>query len=157
MQRYVKQYDGTSCGPIALINTLKWLGYSVSYDFLNIAKHLCRWKGIRGGTSDLDLEKALDYFRVEKKRVVKPSIEELDKHLDSGGAAIISYFNIYSMPGFKKNAGHFTLCIGRTDKTYLMVNDRTNRTTNRRHRKTMKAILDHEVGREKCWAWFISR
>ena len=155
MVRYVKQKDNSSCGPIALINTLKWLGFKTSCDFLLTARNLCKWD--EDGTTDLNLERALKYFNIKKKRKVQPSLDDIDKHIDSGGAVLISYFNIYSMSGFKKDAGHFALCIGRTSRTYMMINDRTNRTKNRRYRDIMQSILDNEVDGEKCWSWFISK
>lgn len=155
MPRYVKQKDDSSCGPIAVINTLKWLGFNISYRWLDDVRDICKWT--RDGTSDLDLEKALKYFKVKKKRRIQPSLEDIDKHIDSGGAVILSYFNVYSMPGFKKDSGHFALCIGRTSRTYMMVNDRTNRTKNKRYRDTMKAILANESDGYKCWAWFITK
>lgn len=161
MVRYVKQKDNTSCGPIALINTLKWLGYSVSYDFLHIARYMCKCESNRskdgGGTTDMNFERALKSFGIKKKRKIQPTIKELDKHIDSGGIAIISYFNTYPMCKFKKDAGHFALCISRTSRTYMMVNDKDNKTKNRRYRNTMRSMLSNEGDGYKCWAWFISK
>lgn len=155
MPRYVKQKDNFNCGPVAVINTLKWLGFNISYDWLSDVRDACQCT--RNGTSDLDFEKALKYFKIKKKRRIQPSQKDIDKHIDSGGAVLISYFNTYSMPGFKKGAGHFALCISRTSRTYMMVNDRTNRTKNRRYRNTMKAILANEQDGFKCWTWFVSK
>ena len=161
MIRYIKQKDNTSCGPVALMNVLKWLGHKVSYDWIHIARHICKWEDRHsdsgGGTSDLDLEKALKYFDIKKKRKIQPCLNDIDKHIDSGGIVLLSYFNPYSMPEFKKNSGHFALCIGRTSRTYMMVNDRTNKTKNRRYRNVMKTMLNNKSNGYKCWAWFISK
>jgi len=161
MVRYVKQKDDTSCGPIALINTLKWLGYKVSYDFIHVARYLCKWDGKNSedgaGTTDKNLDSALKYFKIKKKRKVQPKLKEIDDHLDSGGAVIISYYNTYSMPGFKIDLGHYALCIGRTSQTYMMVNDICKKAKNKRYKDTMKAILRNEVDGDKCSVWLISK
>lgn len=162
MIRYVKQNDESSCGPVALINTLKWLGLEVSYkSFIHIARHLCKWEDARcrdgGGTEDENLQKALDYFNINYKVATQPSLKRLNNHLDSGGAAIIGYFNIYSVPGFKMKSGHFTLCISRTSRTYTMVNDRPNNTITKRYKDTMRAILKSQADGDRCKVWFISK
>lgn len=160
MVRYVKQRDETSCGPVAIINVLKWMGYKVSYDFIHTARYLCNWEDTWSadpGATDLDVERALKKLDIKKKRRIKPTLKEIDKHIDSGGIILLGYYNVYSLPGFKLHEGHYSLCIGRTKKTYIMVNDLPDTTVGKRHRSAMQRIVNNKVNGRKCWAWFISK
>lgn len=159
MIRYIKQNDQSSCGPIAIINTLKWLGHNATYQFIHIIRQLCNWKDARfidgGGTTDADFEIALEYFKIKRKKIIAPNIDIIDYHLDLGGAVIISYFNPFKVSDFEKNSGHFTLCIGRTRYTYIMVNDKPGKTMTRRTKNTMKKMLSNVVDGEECCVWLI--
>jgi hypothetical protein len=94
--RYASQIRESDCGPIALLNLLKWLGMRVT--LRDHHSHLC-WlcKLIEGfGSSDIDLSRALshlkkDNFRFKYNR--KPDYKELCDHLTSGGSAILVYPN----------------------------------------------------------------
>jgi hypothetical protein len=167
--KYVKQRDKSSCGPIAIINILKWLGHNVTYDFIHIARWVCQWKDARdfggGGVTARDMEKALKYFGVKKTRKVRPTLEQINNHIDSGGIVLLSY----SIPNNSAKSvfpflpeslfawGHFSLCIRRTGKSYIMVNDGTTNTVGRRSKDTMKKMIGYEPDGEKCWAWFIEK
>jgi len=158
MIRYVKQRDETSCGPVAIINIFKWMGCKVSYDFIQVTRDLCEHEpGQYGGTTNLNQERALRLVGIKKKRRIKPSIKEIDSHLDSGGIVLLGYHVPYAVPGYKRNEGHFALCIGRTQRSYTMVNDGTKYTVGKRSRPVMKRILQGGAGPERCWAWLISR
>lgn len=167
--KYIKQRDVSSCGPVAIINILKWLGYNVTYKFIHIARWACKWQDARecegGGSTARDIEKALKYFSINKKRKICPTLKEIDEHIDSGGIVLLFYCllnkKIASMlPLLPKNIfinSHFSLCIGRTKKTYIMINDGTKYTVGYRSRKTISNVIEYEPNGEKCWAWFITK
>lgn len=161
MVRYVKQRDETSCGPVAIINIFKWMNCNVTYDFIHTARLFCKWEDGRrnggGGTTNLDLEYALKIFGIKNKRIIKPTLEDIDNHIDSGGIVLIGYSNPYYMPGFmNKDEDHFALCIGRTENSYTMVND-NGKTISKRFRSVMKVMLRREVDGYKCWTWLINK
>ena len=157
MVRYIKQRDHTSCGPVAVINILKWLGYKVSYDsFIHSARYLCGHEpGPEGGTNITGVEKALKHLGVKKRRVKNPSLDDIDRHIDSGGIVLLEYVAPYKNEFLNKGEGHFSICIGRTAKTYILVNDGTKNTIGRRSRMSMKIILFG--GDENRYAWMISK
>jgi hypothetical protein len=124
LPRYLKQRDHYSCGAIALLNTLKWAGYQVSYqrDF----KRACRTcKCTKEGMFDHHFDTAIRRY---KKLVVLPDdgsfhappIKLVDECLDSGGAVVISF--IYKYQGIAETS-HIALCIGRKGKRYLFANN----------------------------------
>lgn len=160
MVRYVKQRDASSCGPVAIINIFKWMNCPITYDFIHVARQLCNWNNARdecGGTTDYNIEKAMRVLRIKKKRKISPTIEEINKHLDNGGAILIGYwFPVKENNTLVKNEGHYTLCIGRTKKQYIMVND-NNKTIARKKAQTIEKMLKYRANDHVCWAWLISK
>jgi len=130
----------------------------ISYnEFIHVARFMCKHEpGIYGGTTNLGQEQALSKLGIKKKRRIKPSIKEIDRHLDNGGAVLLGYHIPFAVPGFRKSEGHFALCIGRTQRSYIMVNDGTKYTVGKRSRYVMKRILQGAAF-IPCWAWLISK
>jgi predicted double-glycine peptidase len=146
--RYIRQRDTYSCGPIAIINTLKWLGHeNITYKLLPAIRMMCKCE-YEFGTHDLDLERTLKALGIKKKRKVVPTIKEIDKHLDNDGIIILQY----SITPFD---GHYVLCIRRTAKSYFLVNDSNDRTISRMSRGVFKRLIKWDKNDEKPWAWFI--
>ena len=136
MIRPVAQRDGYSCGPVAILNALKWAGIPVTEKrHLNIIRDLTD-ADVGRGVWPWDLDDALMIVpgvRV-KKRIESPRLAVLDKHIDGGGAAVV----LYLFRDKKEIEGHYTLCIGRTKKYYIVVNDKEDGgTITRMARKTM--------------------
>jgi hypothetical protein len=104
------------------MNVLKWLGHPITYEFLPEARRVCNWGpdfSGDGGCEREDVEDALKYFGVKQKGKISPTLEEVDAHLDNGGIILLDYY----MPVYKsEKGGHFAVCIGRTDKSYTVVN-----------------------------------
>lgn len=147
--RYVKQRDSYSCGPVAIINILKWLGVEkVTYKLLPFAQIICNCS--TDGTHDIDIEKAMKYLEITKKRKISPSIKEVDKHLISGGIILISYVTIF-------DDGHFSLCVGKHDGKhgpyYRVINSEFGG-NDLIYRKDIIKML-HRSKLEKSWTWFI--
>lgn len=113
MPRYCKQRDQYRCGPIAILNALKWAGKKVTYK-----KHIerltreCKCKAPKG-TWWFDITRVLRKygFSIYKRRVL--SAKEIKKHLSNGGAIIVNaYWDR------KKNQRHFFLLLSNEGKDW---------------------------------------
>jgi len=116
MIRYTKQNDKYSCGPTAIINVLKWAGYSVPYrEYKKEFNNRCSC-GPRTGTAPWHLDFALNNTKeVAVKRMMNnPTLSDLNFQLRKDRAVIIRFGH----PG----GGHYALCIKETNKFYLTVN-----------------------------------
>jgi hypothetical protein len=121
MTRYLKQWDYISCGPVAIINAMKWRGMKVSRrSHFKKLKRKCKCNHRDGGTYKHDLTRALRNYLSNVKCKVQESINTLDRHLDSGGAVIIAYDYIRNDD---VREGHYVFCIGKTKHYYTLVND----------------------------------
>jgi len=112
MPRYIeKQPHKASCGPVAVINALKWLGKPATY-----RTHLKKCKKLGyptnpAGTSRRLLSRFLRYFKIKYKRVTRPTLNDITKELDKGNAIILLY-RTYSESG---SWGHYTFINGYND------------------------------------------
>ncbi len=166
--RYIKQQAETTCGPIALLNILKWAGCRVSLKrdkarmqrlTLWAVEHRgngfqgCTPYGIYNALHDLDEIEITEIIHGYKSHVLR----KLDSHLKKGEIALIRY---YWKDG-KKVSGHYALCIAGTNKTYTMVNDSQKRTVICRSRETLRKLLhniDYRVGEIHLPViWFIEK
>lgn len=156
--RYIKQRDHHSCGPVALLNALKWAGYKVSYNkhFRSIYRS-CKCSDT--GTFDCDFDSAIRRYRhlivmPEDGPFEQPYIGLIDEHLDNGGAVVFSY--IYK--SCRGMDSHLSLCIGRSGKTYMFVNDSEFKPTIcKRKRKTVVKMLKFKDDGVGSFVWFIER
>ncbi len=90
MTRYLKQADGSYiCGPIAVMNVLKWVGYDVKYNDLKYFKDMCECN--IDGTRRNNFERTLGFFRPDIKFYVRNIIKigQIDKHLEKDGFIIL--------------------------------------------------------------------
>lgn len=86
--RYVGQKDGCNCGPISILNILKWCGYNATKKYLKDLKKYC--KTTRAGTKSKNISFTLcRYKKIKSKFVNKINLRILDIYLDSGHAALI--------------------------------------------------------------------
>jgi len=145
--RWVRQRDLYRCGPIAVLNILKWMGGPWTHKMLPAVQILCKCDA-DVGTSRQNIERAMKALGIIKKRRVFPKLKEIDKHLDNGGVILLEYF-------WDKFYGHYALCIGRTEKHYLIVNDSYEKTVTKWKRNELRIIIKRCRGDEKPWAWFI--
>lgn len=97
MPRYVRQRDRWSCGPIAVLNALRWVGLDLPYSFA--MNELWRDLHVRPpkGTCYYDVD---DYLKAAAKisglfKVQEffpsPPTSRLIEHLQAGGAIIFRY------------------------------------------------------------------
>ncbi len=90
MPRYVRQRNDYSCGPVALLNALKWAGRKGAYrKDIELLKAECGTT--RKGTPFANMVYAArfhrGYFSVTSKRNV--TIADINAHLRRGGAVIL--------------------------------------------------------------------
>lgn len=153
--RYIKQRDDTSCGPVAIINVLKWLGCKVTYKYLDMARFLCKWyDGSTGesGTTDRGLRHALNILKIHAIHKSSKSLKILDRHIEKGGIAIVEYV----IPGCSIEKGwHFALCVGKENDSYIIVNDGKDRTLSYYKRDTILKII--RKYKNYCSYWLIYR
>jgi len=95
MPRYIRQRDNYSCGPVALMNAIKWTGVTktTSYAMLPSWRLICRTRKVEG-TSFSDLFRAVKIARLfaplfVKKAKPKVKLGDIDAHLKHGGAVIL--------------------------------------------------------------------
>ena len=123
MPRYIRQRDNYSCGPVALLNALKWAGATkgTSYDTLPSWRNICKTTR-RRGTSFTDLFHAARMLPLIGARKARPKVKlaDIDAHLRHGGAVILGSFS-ERMSGF-----HWFLVTGKVDMagepSYTVVN-----------------------------------
>jgi hypothetical protein len=91
--RYIGQRDHFRCGPIAVLNALKWAGVPVTEkkDLKRISK-LCKCVAGRGTpkrATTIALRKSKGI--ILSKKVKKPTLKVLDEWIDNGGAVLLRY------------------------------------------------------------------
>lgn len=139
---YYVQRDNYSCGAIAVLNAIKWAGNDnfQDRDMLDQIRVIAetkkpgpkkirhpsgRWtKG--GGTPHHGMYRAMltrPEFTVADDKL-NPSIKDVRKHIDDGGAVILSYKRKR-----KQNSGHAVLIVKREGNFYTMVNFRNDTPT----------------------------
>jgi len=109
--RFTKQYTLSDCGPVAVLNILKWAGMKVSYkDHIKHLKKECkfvndasfigvRWWNIRAAL------KKIGSGALSVRTYHVRDIEVLQRHVSRGGAFILRY---RSAPRTEENPpGHF--------------------------------------------------
>ena len=94
MIRYCKQRDNYSCGPIAILNAIKWTESEwFTYRMLPAIQWVC--KTDKNGTYDEHFNFALKYFeQLGYFKVVKARntyLTRIQEHLKNGGAMIAAY------------------------------------------------------------------
>lgn len=112
--RYCKQRDNFSCGPVAILNALIWSGIKLSYKYTKGIGYMCNCEPIQGthpilfGQTLQKFEKDFGLFKV--KKVYRPKLKQIEKHLKRGEIVIINY-----KIGINKRNGqwrHYTLVEG---------------------------------------------
>jgi len=88
--RYVKQpRDTYICGPVAVINALKWAGSNTTLKDLKKVKNVCEYNlGVKSGDVSRALRKlGRPYLKFICRRYA--TIDKIDEHLDKGGFIIL--------------------------------------------------------------------
>lgn len=121
--RYSKQYNNFSCGPVAILNALKWAkrGYSVKKDLKRISKR-CNLKN--DGSFVRDFHNALK--KESKgiflyKRYTKFTANKMIEHLLDGGAILLNYRFVYKDEG--QEIRHYTFIPGIKRNRFIAINN----------------------------------
>lgn len=103
--RYLKQRDQFRCGPIAIINVLKWAGLPATYKTIDLFSIIMRTNENKG-TKRLEITKALKLFDpvIKFKHKNKPTSDDIRNHLDSNRIALVL---IRWIDEKKKAHGHY--------------------------------------------------
>ena len=142
MPRYVKQPDKASCGPIVIMNALKWGGRrrTLKNDFWRLAR-ACDCSPGNYGSSINAFDRTLrneTRGHLNVKRRYRSSIREIEEHLcQRNGAVIINYLWICKKTG--KRHGHFALFtnVSKTGRMFTGINDKRGITIVSRRRSTL--------------------
>lgn len=173
MPRYARQRDKYKCGPVFVVNTVKWAGgfCTLALDLrrlVRVAKcrsdvpkcEICGNK--HKGTNSINLDRVLRkegkrLFRV--KKVNNISINKLENHIRNGGAVGLLF--LYTNHAGQR-VGHYMLFVDVTHsgKTFTVVNYNNRSVTRIRRSK----VIHHLRARKRlCYsgwypsAWFFAR
>src|SRR3990167_4439791 len=125
LPRYVRQTDTFTCGPVAILNALKWSGCDCikSKHLRKIIEHSrCKFK--HNGTFSYYLDQSLRHFGKRRFRVrfsFYPSLNSIENHLrKSGGSIIIA--DLFVKGG--RRFGHYSLItnVSKSGKSFTAVN-----------------------------------
>ena len=108
MARYTKQRDRYSCGPIAILNSLRWAGIDLSYpEGIKWLTSLSQCKKYYGSPhvffNPALIEAGKGIYSV--KRTNRPTLKEIETHLHNLGAIVLSY----SWRTEEKDGRHYSL------------------------------------------------
>jgi hypothetical protein len=119
LPRFIKQRDNYSCGPVAIVNALKWAGVRATYAHVTLYSILCETeKDI--GTQISALHKALTLTKAFKVvRLYNPSIKRIDEHVDGGGAVLFASTTVLTEEDYE---GHYALIVSRSPKKFGICN-----------------------------------
>lgn len=161
--RYVKQRDHYSCGPVAIMNVLKWVGVRFNYrDRIKAFQEACSCIPTRG-TNHSSFDRALRQIvgllpvDVRVRRVHRPKLSQMEEHLRSGGIVVLNYRWEAEEEGFSRHFMLLTKVYG-SGKYFLTVNDRRRGPAAQAiHRSTLKKFnLRFQRPDPHYKAWFVS-
>ena len=155
--RYVRQRDQYSCGPIAIMNALKWAGLSATYrTHFHKIRSLCKTTMSWGTTPKnmtVTLEKYSKCLSFTTKSLV--TLKEIDKHLAAGGAVILEYWFLDDEMGYYD--GHYVFVFREREHNFIIVNAIDVPVTYPCSRDMLKSILSCKKYRHtgSPSAWFL--
>jgi len=121
--RYIKQRDKYACGPIAIMNVLKWAGAKITYN--SHFKHIKKISncGISGTDYDGIVKVVKSYkklFDVLECHFIY--ISDIDYYIKNRGSIILEYY-YKDLESFDGYSGHYVFISGKLGKHYLVVNN----------------------------------
>ena len=120
--RYIRhQPHGMSCGPVAVLNALKWLGYSASY-----RDHIFNFEwDFKNGTRHNSITQSLREYGVKFKIKSNPTAADIERILDNGRSVVLSW--AWYEGG--RSARHCIFIDGHTLTIFLSKNTWSNKST----------------------------
>ncbi len=127
MSRYVRQRDQFRCGPIAILNALKWAGSDATAELLPRLSRETKCDPHYPGTWKTDLAMTLrkrgkKYFSVRQDG--HPSMKKIEKCLRRGESVLICFLCPGSRAKYGEWGGHYSLIVGVSDSgsSFMAVN-----------------------------------
>lgn len=119
--RYItQQQHDKSCGPIAIMNALKWLGESVSYrKDLELFKQI--GYTINSGWYRHELRRGLNYFNIKHKLHKAPTLTAMKQILKKGNSIIMEHDWVLE----DTTGGHYIFIDGYEDSFFKAYNTLT--------------------------------
>lgn len=123
--RYAKQRTRRTCGPTAIVNLLKWIGYPVSHRELE--SELARWLLMReeGGATNFNMNSILKRLEVpynfNSYWIKQPSLTMLKKYAKFDEFAII--LDYWEKPKRNNPRAHYILMTEFGDDQFAVANE----------------------------------
>lgn len=158
MTQYIKQRDKFRCGPVAILNSLRWAGADISTSYVYELTDKCAATPTNGGTSHHALDRILredGKGLLEVDLILKPRMYEVEEHLQKGGSVILNYM----WGGEDDTHRHFVLLTeeSKSGKTFEVVNgSRTQPAASKIRRKTFARYFDFRND-ETAKAWLLTK
>lgn len=143
---YLSQRDKFRCGPVAIINALRWAGEDCDYKG-NIQRfsQQCQCEagsGTRHRTFERTLRKVgKRIFEVELVR--EPSYASMERSLKAGKALIWNFQH--------ERGRHYALIVAATDKTIVIANYKQGVALSHVPQETVKKITEQRDTQQKVW------
>lgn len=167
MPRYVRQRDAFRCGPVAILNALKWAGCRVTAELIpDLAREVSCAAPL--GTSLSNMTRGLHkwgkgiFFTQTDRR---PSLQKIERSLREGKAVILGYWyhtDDQKNKNFKN--GHYALITkispsGLTFfvKNYIDIDDIQRTRISRRRLENDLQVLKVAVERWYPYAWYLRK
>jgi hypothetical protein len=129
-----KQRHKTSCGPVAMLNALKWKGYDDNYDdIMRFSKRHLRFK--HKGMLYYTVERGLKKLGVKHKLIYKITLPRIVRELNKGRAVILRYH-------WSRNHAHYVFIDGHTKHFIKAWNTGEGKTT-RFSKKRLRRYIDY--------------
>jgi hypothetical protein len=115
-QKFInKQQHSYTCGPVAVLNALKWLGYGKTTSY----RETLLWFYQFGLCSEIgmkpkQLSKSLKALKIPYKRKSYASIQDIEKALDDGKTVVANYMWYYR----GRCGKHYVFIDRHTDKSF---------------------------------------
>lgn len=150
--RAIRQYDSFRCGPVAVVNAMKWLGKTATYEtMLRLSKKM---KSITVTGTERPAMKKQMHKLGNVVLIYKPCISRIDSELDAGKLVILNFRWVNG----KKEGLHYAVLYKRTPKFYYGWNIFRNQTSGKVRRKVMTREFLKQVKRKTRIypiAWFL--
>ena len=152
MKRYLNQKDDYSCGPIAIVNAFKWLGYSATTKDLIVLRKVCELDKDYGVTIE-GLNNGLKYMCKKYKhpkirKTKKVTIKRIEKLISQGKAVLVDLG--WMRPELGTTAGHYFL-IHKTVSGFLTKDAAFFRTINGPVKYKTNKVVPYLVRTDLAW------
>jgi hypothetical protein len=140
--RYIeKQPEYNTCGPVAVMNALKWLRQPINYkQYISIFKDFCH-EDVFDGTWKCDLINYLKLFKIRYKLMPPPTIKKIEKYINNGYGVILGFDWFYS------KTKHMVFIDKQTKDFFIVHNySKINNKTNRASKKYLNRCLKQYIG-----------